>query len=183
MAFLGSPTLSLGAPSRPSPTSPGKVTFDFKIPLFIDLLEKCMVQTCDAGKAPIFQLSAEIWLSDTNEPKGTIPVTRNQPLFHVLFDVPGTPVRFRRVLGDEISNATPVTGAPSLFLLVVDGTMAVNESQLNEDWGPFPPPGAAPSQITRDEVFLRAYLGSLFSAWQTIDTKDSAVQVGQFFGP
>ncbi len=61
--------------------------------------------------------------------------------------------------------------------------MTVRESQLNEDWGAFPPPGAPPLPTTRDEVFLRVYLASLFSAWRNIDTKDSNVETGQFFGP
>ena len=61
--------------------------------------------------------------------------------------------------------------------------MTVEEWRLNEDWGPFPPPRGRALDVTRDEVFLRAQLASLFSAWEVISTKDSIVATGQFFGP
>ena len=184
MAFLGRPTLALGTPVRTAPTSPGTVTLTLRILLFIDLLERCMVKDCEgAAKAPIFQLSAEIWSTDRDEPPGTFPISRDQVLFPVLFNQFSNQIRNRRVLGDEITNAQALPDSPSTFMIVVNDTMTVAEGQLNEDWGPFPPPGKPPLKLTLDEVFLRVYLASLFSAWNTIDTRDSDVQTGQFFGP
>jgi hypothetical protein len=166
------------------------VDISFSIPLFIDLLERCMVKNCDdAGKAPIFQILAEIWSTDRNEPIGTYPLGRDRVLFTVLFHPPGGGPNSgqtisRRIFGEEISQAHAVDSDPGRFLIRIDDTMPeVRESQLNEDWGPFPPPGKPPLKTTQDEVFLRVYLSSLFSAWNTIDTQDSDVQTGQFFGP
>ncbi|MBI5676879.1 MAG: hypothetical protein HZC48_13850 [Nitrospirae bacterium] len=181
MAFLGRPNLGLGTPSRTAPTELGTVTISYRIPLFIDLLEKCFIKNCDDSvNAPIFQLNAEIWSTDRGENILTaLPCTRDRSLFEILFQ--GN--RFYRVRGDEILNASPVSGNPYAFQIIVEGSMTVNENQLNEDWGPFPPPGKPPTRKTRDEVFLRVYLASLFSAWQTIHTVDSHVETGQFFGP
>lgn len=184
MAFLGKPNLMLGTPSRTGPTTPGTVRIDFTIPLFIDLLEICMVKSCDdAQAAPIFQLSGEIWSTDRDEPPGTWPITPDQILFPILFHQFSNEIRDRRVLGQEIANAARVPNDPNTFLVNITDFMDVAESALNEDWGPFPPFRKPPSKKTEDEMFLRVYLASLFSAWQTIDTKDSDIQTGQFFGP
>jgi hypothetical protein len=184
MAFLSRPGLGLGTPSRPSPPAPGSVPITVRIPLFIDLLERCTVEHCDAGRAPIFEITAEVWSTDRNEPKGTVPITPDRPLFPVIFRPrPGVQTRFRRVQGSEITAADPVPNDPTLFQFVINDGMTVPEALLNEDWGPFPLPGTSPLPVTRDELFLRVYLASLFSAWQIIQTIDSDVESGQFFGP
>src|SRR5690349_17014044 len=75
MAFLGRPSLGLNTPSRPSPTSPGTVRVDIAIPLFFERLEGCFVRACpDALRDPIYQIQAEVWSSDVNEPIGTFPM-------------------------------------------------------------------------------------------------------------
>src|SRR5262245_37708005 len=83
--------------------------------------------------------------------------------------------RFRRVQGDGITATVPLPNDPTTFLFPRD-SMTVADSLLNEDWGPFPPPGAAPLPVMRDELFLRVYLASLFSAWQLIQTIGSDVE-------
>lgn len=185
MAFLGRPTLVLGSPSRPSPSAPGTVRIEYTIPLFIDVLERCFVKHCDeALPAPMFELTAEIWSSDKNEPRGTFPITRDQVLFPVAFHPGGASTTpFRRISGEEIAGAFPVPGSASAFQLTISDGMTVAENALNEDWGPFPPPGAPAKAFTRDEVFLRVYLASMFSAWQRISSIDSEIATGQFFGP
>lgn len=188
MAFLGRPTLTLGTPSRPSPTSPGSVTFSCTIPLFFDFLERCFIKSCDDAKnAPVFQIIAEIWSTDRDDPITTFPRGQDQRLLTARFPnplVPPTQAPFLKIFGQEILNASPVTGDPMTFSMnpVPGTTNTVPESSLNEDWGPWPVPGK-PNMTSLDEVYLRATLSSLFSAWQPIHTMDSPIVTGQFYGP
>jgi hypothetical protein len=181
MAFLGRPSLGLNTPSRPSPTSPGTVRVDIEVPLFVERLEGCFVRACpDAVRDPIYQLQAEIWSSDRGEPVGTLPMHEGVLVRWFWSSINS---HFRRVVAGDLADAAAVSGNPSLGLLLLRDTATLAESALNEDWGPFPPPGKRPLQRTRDELFLRVYLASVFSSWQTIQTIDSNIETGQFFGP
>ncbi len=182
MAFLGKPKLGFGTPFRPSPTAPGTVEARIEIPLFIELLERCFVANCDGvAKAPMFQIVAEVWSTDRNEPIGTAPIGPDRNLFTWFWALPGT--NFKRVSGQDVSSANAVTGDPTKFLFNLTDKSNVAESSLNEDWGPFPPPSKPPIKQTEDELFLRVYLSSIFSAWQTVQTIDSDIVKGQFYGP
>ena len=183
MAFLGRPSLGLNTPSRPSPTSPGTVRVDIAIPLFFERLEGCFVRTCpEAVRDPIYQIQAEVWASDVNEPAGTVPINApNSLLFRWTWSANNSTVK--RIVAGDIASGSAVSGNPSLRLLNLSDTATLAESSLNEDWGPFPPAGKPALKQTRDELFLRVYLSTVFSSWQPIQTIDSNIETGQFFGP
>ncbi|PYS98806.1 MAG: hypothetical protein DMF63_14555 [Acidobacteria bacterium] len=181
MAFLGRPQLGLNTPTRPSPTSPGSVRVDIAVPLFVERLEGCFARACpDAVRDPIYQLNAEIWSSDRNEPALTYPLFEGVLVRWVWAN---TGSSFKKVAAGDLASVSPVSGNPGLGVITFQDTATLPEGALNEDFGPFPPPGGKPLKQTRDELFLRVYLASVFSAWQTIQTIDSNIETAQFFGP
>lgn len=187
MAYLAVPRLRIDEPLRPAPTKPGSVKLSFTIDLLVERLDRCFAQLCsDAEHDPIFQIEVEVWGADRKEPAGTIPLPLADKKLFQWFWTP-TPASAggwaRKVAAGELSQASPVTGRPSEFQLALENEGTVPEAWLNEDWGPFPPPNIPPSDQTRDEIFLRAHLSSIFSSWQRIQSIDSKIVTGQFFGP
>lgn len=181
MAFLGRPRLTFASPQRSAPTSPGIVPTKIEIPFFVETLERCFIRNCnDSIHAPIFQIVAEIWSTDRSEPRGTAPIGRDRELFK--WHWTGTDSIYKRISGQQIVDAAATDNA-HIFIIQLNNERNVGESSLNEDWGPFPPSGKSPLVQTEDELFLRVYLSSLFSAWSTIQTMDSDIVKGQFFGP
>lgn len=181
MAFLGRPNLSFGTPHRSSPTSPGSVPTKIEVPFFVETLERCFIRGCDDSvNAPVFEIVASIWSTDRSEPAGTSPIGRDRELFKWYWT--GIDSIYKRISGQQILDAV-ATNRPHVFGIYLNNERAQSESSLNEDWGPFPPPGKSPLVQTQDELFLRVQLSSLFSAWSVIQTVDSNIVNGQFFGP
>jgi len=184
MAFLNQPTLSLGSPVSVG-NAPGVVGVTFSVGLVVERLERCFAKICDdAASDRIYEITAEIWSKDDNsEPVGTLPI-RNAP---VVFWRWGTnhvnDPAAKRVLASDLENASPIVGSPSKFQLTFNETGRVAERSLNEDFLLKPPPGKPATALSRDELFLRVYLSTVFSGWQVIQTIDSQVVTGQFFGP
>jgi hypothetical protein len=187
MAYLAVPQLEIGEPVRPGPTEPGRSSLNFKVHLFVERLDRCFAKICsDAENDPMFQIEVEIWGADRREPPGTIPLPLgDKKLFKWFWNstssAPGGWAR--KILAGELSEATPTVGSSSTFQLIFKDEGQVPEAWLNEDWGPFPPPQKPPLEQTRDEIFLRAHLSSIFSNWQRIQSVDSNIVTGQFFGP
>lgn len=183
MGYLGQPRLILGTPSRPGPTSPGTVKVNIEIPLFVERLERCFAAGCaEAVRDPMYEIRAEVWSSDRSEPTGTTPLPLgDKEQFEWRWTLNGS--AYRRVAAGELVSAVAVTGSSSTLRLDLNDVRDIPENLLNEDWGPFPPPGRPALATTRDELFLRVYLSTLFSGWQVIQTIDSKVVTGQFFGP
>jgi hypothetical protein len=188
MAFLSFAKLNIDEPSRPAPTKPGSVKMKIRTELIVERLDRCFAALCpDTANDPMFQVEAEIWGADRkDEPPGTIPLPLGDKKLFQWFWQPSANASggwARKVKAGELAQASPASGSSNSFLLVLEDETTVAESWLNEDWGPFPPPGFPPSDQTRDEIFLRVYLSSIFSNWQRIQTIDSRIVTGQFFGP
>lgn len=183
MAYLGAPKLILGKPEREAPNKPGTANVRIEIPLFVERLERCFALSCnEAVRDPIYEIRAEVWSSDRNEPFGTIPLPLGDRVqFAWRWTINNS--NSRRIAAGELTAAAAVTGSPSILRLDLNDARDVEEHLLNEDHGPFPPPGKSAPMVTRDELFLRVYLSTVFSSWQVIQTIDSSIVTGQFYGP
>ncbi len=183
MAFLGKPTFELGAPVSVG-NGPGIVEVRFSIPLFVERLERCFSKVCDEAKDDtIFAVTAEIWSHDDDtEPFGTFPISNRSILTWRWFGNTSGGAVSRNVRVNELGSGTTVVGSPGRTLLNLSDSGKVLESLLNEDFGPRPPRDKPAPYVGRDEVYLKASLASVFSGWQVIQTINSEVKTGDFFG-